>query len=249
MSGKGIKLQGVGLVPVGSIVAYNPGFYTNSSNGSFTISGPAGNTVAQINAFLNAQGWYVCDGAAVNDSKSPIWNAAGRNLPNLNDSRFLFGSSSAGTVGGAATVTLDVNNLPLHNHGVGTLANSSSSISGTANSGVNLAHSHSASTDTTGAHIHSPFNVRANATGFGTGGLARSNGVGTVNDVAGDMANVGNHSHIVTVNNSGSLDHSHSVSGTAAAQTISGSTANTGSGTAFSILPTYLSTFYIVRVF
>lgn len=97
-----------GINPVGSIIAYNPGYYSNSSNGSFTLVGPTTNDAAGVNSFLNSQGYYVCDGSAVNNANSPIWVGAGRYLPNLSDSRFLMGSTAAGAVGG--------NNSSAHDH-------------------------------------------------------------------------------------------------------------------------------------
>lgn len=90
--------------PVGTIVAYNPGFYTNTANAGFTVVGPAGNTVAQVNTFIPTN-WRVCNGAALNDSESPIWVGAGRNLPNLTSDRFLRGSTTAGSIGGQASIT------------------------------------------------------------------------------------------------------------------------------------------------
>ncbi len=98
-----------GLPPVGSIIAYNPGYYVNGSNGTFTLVGPGANNVAGVNAFLPEQ-WRVASGAAYNDAASPIWNAAGRFLPNMTDSRFLMGSTAAGTPGG--------NNSAAHTHSV-----------------------------------------------------------------------------------------------------------------------------------
>lgn len=90
--------------PVGSIIAYNPGYFTNTANAGFTVTGPAGNTVAQVNTYL-PENWRVCDGAALNDPSSPIWVGAGRNLPNLTSSRFLRGATTAGGIGGQATIT------------------------------------------------------------------------------------------------------------------------------------------------
>lgn len=88
--------------PVGSIVAYNPGYYTGGGNAGFTTVGPAGNTVAQVNTFLPAN-WRVCNGAALNDSGSTIFNGAGRYLPDLTDDRFLMGDTLAGGTGGSNT--------------------------------------------------------------------------------------------------------------------------------------------------
>lgn len=96
--------------PEGVIVAWNPGYYTDGSNGGYTNVLGAGNTVAQANAYLNSKGWYVCDGSALNSASSTIFNGSGRYLPNLTDDRFLMGDTVAGGTGGTNTMA--------HTHGV-----------------------------------------------------------------------------------------------------------------------------------
>lgn len=105
------------LAPVGTIMAYNPGYYTDGLNSGFQVVGPATNTVAGINAFL-PENWRVCDGSALNNSQSPIWNNTNRYLPNLSNSRFLMGSTTTGAIGGSSSVTLSINNLPAHSHSI-----------------------------------------------------------------------------------------------------------------------------------
>jgi hypothetical protein len=89
-----------GAAPVGSIVAYSPGYFTDGSNGGYTRVLGSANTVAAVNTLLNASFWYVCDGAALSLSGSPIWSAASRYLPNLTDDRFIQGDTAAGSIGG-----------------------------------------------------------------------------------------------------------------------------------------------------
>jgi microcystin-dependent protein len=113
--------------PVGSIIAYVPGYFTNGSNAGFTYRMVSANTVAAVNALLNPSGWYVCNGAALNDAGSGIFNGAGRYLPNLTDDRFFMGDTVAGGIGGAnsnniahthttGNHTLTVSEMPAHFH-------------------------------------------------------------------------------------------------------------------------------------
>lgn len=89
--------------PIGSILFWNPGYYTDGINGGYTRVLGDTNDVAGANSYLNASGWYVGSGAAVNVAASTIWNAAGRYLPNISDDRFLMGDTIAGTTGGSST--------------------------------------------------------------------------------------------------------------------------------------------------
>lgn len=92
---------GAGTPPVGTILPWVGGYFGNWNNGSFT--NVLGNTVANVNTLLNASGFYVCDGSALNLAGSPIFDGANRYLPNLTDNRFLMGSTTAGGIGGANT--------------------------------------------------------------------------------------------------------------------------------------------------
>lgn len=103
------KLQSVPMtnsIPVGCVIPFIGGYFSNGSNGGFT--NVIGNDAATVNALVSGSGFRVCDGTALNLAGSSIFNGAGRYLPNLTDSRFLMGYSAAGSVGG--------NNSSAHSH-------------------------------------------------------------------------------------------------------------------------------------
>ena len=99
------------LLPIGSIIAWSGGYFTAGDNGG-TYTSVLGNTVANANAYLESKGYKVCDGNAVNDSKSPIFNGVNRYLPNLTNNRFLQGSTIAGSVATQNSFQINVTNLP-----------------------------------------------------------------------------------------------------------------------------------------
>ena len=90
-------------VPAGVVVPYLRGYFSNGSNGGYASSY---NSAAAVNALLNADGWYVCNGAALNLAGSPgdMFAASNRYLPNLTDDRFLMGDTAGGGVGGGNTM-------------------------------------------------------------------------------------------------------------------------------------------------
>ncbi len=103
-------INGLSSVPIGSIIAWLPGYFADGSNGSFTV-------VTDIELPGN---WRECTGATVNDADSPIYNGAGRYLPNLTDDRFLMGdiAGSAGGIGGDNS-SAHTHSVPNHQHQVG----------------------------------------------------------------------------------------------------------------------------------
>ena len=113
-----------GGVPVGTVVAYVPGYFADAANGGFVVTGPADNTVAAVNALVGPT-WRVADGSEYEDPASPIWSSSGRHLPNCSNSRFMMGSTTAGGIGGATThthstgdFTLTTSHIPSHRHSV-----------------------------------------------------------------------------------------------------------------------------------
>jgi hypothetical protein len=87
-----------GECPVGGVIGWQGGYYTDGINGGYTRVLEAANTVVGANGYLNPKGYFVCDGAAPNDADSPIFNAAAKYLPNLTDDRFLMGDTSIAAV-------------------------------------------------------------------------------------------------------------------------------------------------------
>lgn len=133
-----------GTVPVGTILPFLGGYFTDANNAAFASD------LGALSTWLdtNTEGsWRVCDGSAPNDSQSPIYNSPTRHLPNLTDDRFLQGSINVGLTGGinsaahthtstsnvtiadhsaltlnAHTVTQPTFSVPAHYHGKGNLA-------------------------------------------------------------------------------------------------------------------------------
>ena len=87
---------------VGIVKFWSPVYFGDGSNGSPLHALIATNDVGGANTYLssNYPGWVVADGSVPNDGSSPIWNAVDRYLPNLTDSRFLMGGTTAGSSGG-----------------------------------------------------------------------------------------------------------------------------------------------------
>ena len=209
-----------GFAPVGSIVAYVPGYFTNGSNVGFTHQMVSANTIAAVNTLLNSSGWYVCNGAALNDADSGIFNGVGRYLPNLTDDRFLMGDTVAGGIGGANSNDIS------HVHSTGNFTLTTSHIP---------SHSHTVTVNSGGAHTHTvpsydfdgPNDPRLRAHITHTGYSAWS----SITTGSG-----GSHSHTASAGNTGSGNaHNH------------GNTGSSGS-TSLENRPKYLSCFYIMRV-
>jgi len=177
-------------------------------------------------------GWLPCDGRPVSRTKyTALFRAIGTiwgpgdgsttfNLPNAQDS-FLIGAGNSypiGTTGGANQVTLAVGNLPAHNHGV-TDPQHTHTFTGTP-------HTH-AITDT--GHTHTD---------------------GTPNPTADVAAGTDKKSAIAgTTGNSttGIVIQSATAGGTNAASATNITIQNTGSGTAFPILPPFAAMNFIIK--
>ena len=119
--GTNVELIDTGDVPVGTILPFNPGYYTDGINGGYTFKLGAANTVAAVNTWLssNKPRYKVCDGSNVGIiNGSPIFDNAGAYLPDLTDDRFLMGGTTAGGIGGSSTMA-HTHDLANHTHTTG----------------------------------------------------------------------------------------------------------------------------------
>ena len=244
-----------GTIPLGSVVATFPNL-----TGAYVCTAT---TVADANGFVK------CNGQTIADVTSSMNGAV---IPNINNSVFLQGSTTAGSTGGAASVTLGTANLPAHSHTISGTA-SASSISGTAaaqswSGSVSGSNSTSGISGTAAAQSWGgsvsggSYNVGAilqfNNGSFGSGG-SQPNIVDNV--IRGPTSNPSvsgsnNASSISGTANaqswSGSVSGSNStsgVTGTAVGQSFSTTSGNgPGTSTAFSIVPVFISTVYVMRI-
>lgn len=99
----------LGLLPLGGVVATFPNL-----SGAYSTSAT---TVA------DAYGFVKCNGQTISDATSPM---NGASIPNINNSVFLMGSTTAGTAGGSNSLVI------AHTHGAGSYATSVGVTGGTA---------------------------------------------------------------------------------------------------------------------
>jgi hypothetical protein len=197
--------------------------------------------------------WTVCNGVGVN----------GIPVPNLVD-KFLRGADSD-------SVILQTVNLPSHNHGATGLSLGGLNVSGLSVNSSNSTHEHILSGKTTSVgHGHSISDSGHSHTisfysghdnphsGVDTNALSNghyvcSSGGGTNSSVIGvSITGDGAHEHSFSSDSKAFMggSHTHGISGSITGGTISGSTANVGSGQAFSVdtVPAYYTVIYIMKV-
>lgn len=239
------------LIPVGSIIAWTGGYFTAGNNGGEYID-VLGNTVVNANSYLESKGYKICDGSAVNDLRSPVFNGTNRFLPNLTDNRFLQGSIVGGLSGGQNSYQIATTNLP----------NLSLPVSGTANLGVGVSssisvassgHTHGSGgletrlNQTTGSGFRNIHMINQNViNGNWTANSTNTRSFDSFNSgtaisasaqIAGATgAPVGTTSVATTSN---LPNHSHTLTGTASASFLN---------TAIDNRPTYLNVFYIIKI-
>lgn len=148
--------------------------------------------------------------------------------------KFLLGASSghsAGSTGGAETVTLSAGNIPAHTHTIPdhthTVPNHIHTVP---------AHTHTATASTAGVHSH---NIRR--TMNAASGSARYAFEGTAN-VLKPTLDAGAHTHTITVASKAAFNTTSSGTCTTGSGG-SGNTGSTGSGSAVGIMPPYLAVY------
>jgi len=199
---------------IGSIVARLPGYFTGANNTGFTSV-----------ILPTSWRWQKCDGRSFYDARSPLFNKAGRYLPMLTDARFLMGSTSPGSIGGANSFTLVSANLPKHTHTV---------------NHTHDAHGHSPSS---GANSHNHYSGLSAQLEFGIyGGSSPGAGQATIH-VSGGSGAFSSSPYTNTET------HNHTLYENTASPSYSGSSGDGGfANSSVSNLPKYLSVEYFMRV-
>jgi hypothetical protein len=164
--------------PIGSIQSWLGGYFADALNGGF--NNVLGDSIATVNGYISDY-WRVCDGSELLLDDSPIFNVAGRFLPNLSDDRFVMGSTGGGVAGGENSQT---HSVPSHKH-FGTTEN------------------YTAGNDLEG-HVHSESNIVSQGLLVAAGG---DYGISTlpVAPNTGVSASV-DHVHEITVGDLGGVD-------------------------------------------
>lgn len=236
--------SGRGIIPVGAVI----GLASNLVGVSLPTS------------FLEL------NGQTINDATSPM---DGVTLPNVSNSLFLMGSSTAGTTGGAATYTLTEANVASHSHVIdhshaNTFALGGGVTTASSTHTHNIAHTHQyAVRDSSPNHDYSLTSADSSTTSITSSNTdlysfpstGYSSAAGTTN-LARFIANNSLYTTGVLSPPSGS-DGATAASATPSATQVmaitgavtdySGNSGSAGSGTAISLLPNYITTKYVIR--
>lgn len=235
-------LSGISTVSTSTVNATTGNITTvNATTGNFTrgygivpigaiIPIAGGMSGAESEANMKASGYALCNGtsAATQGISSASISA---NMPDINSGAFIRGNSTTNSwttgakSGGDDTVKLSTTELPSHTHTINQTS--------TGYKAPNLAHTHTGTTDAA-SHTHSA----GPSSGNGPETFLRGGWQGSMLTTPSE----GSHTHtFTTASGSGLIEtasnHTHSVSAN-----------NTGSGDAFSILPSYFSAVYYMRV-
>lgn len=237
-----------GVLPLGSVIATFPNL-----TGAYSTSAT---TAADVNGFVK------CNGQVISDATSPM---NGQTVPNINNSIFIMGNTTAGTTGGSATQTLITNNLPSHTHGAGSFATSLSGTFGSSTHTHNMAHVHmwSGIDASLLPELYSLSAINDASTTIGTGDsvVSDTNNVNlsaggssipiTVNHSTGSLTKYYTTGALSAPSGSGSSAVTAAPSATASlsgSNNVTGTSGSTGSGTSFSILPPYITAVYLMRI-
>jgi microcystin-dependent protein len=196
-------------------------------------------------------GWIICDGRAILRNDYPaLFNTIGTiygsgngsttfNIPNM-IMKFPAGAGSSytlGSTGGASTKTLGVTEIPAHTHDV---ASSTTGAGGLHN------HTVSGSTDSSGNHAHvfellipNTSNSNGDTTNPKWGSGNNNNNTDNDGFLTNNTEDAGSHSHTVSGTTATVNDHTHTIPAS--------TTTSVGGGSAFSIIPPYLSLNYIIK--
>lgn len=234
-----------GILPIGTVIASFPNL-TGAYNCTATTA-------------ADAQGYVKCNGQTIADATSPM---NGQVVPNINNSVFLMGSTTAGSTGGSNSTTLTTTQLPAHTHGAGTYATSLSGTFAASSHTHGMAHCHvwghyqgtgtgvmygliSANTNTTTITTSDQlvFNT-SNPGSIGTASQAFANFAATdlwTTGVASNTGGSGTGNSAVTGNASAST-------GLSGSNSVTGSSSSAGTGTAYDSRPLFISAVYLMRI-
>lgn len=172
------------------------------------------------------EGWQLADGAAVAAGQL----MTGENTPDTSDSRFLMGSTSAGTTGGS-------NTLIDHTHGFSltAAAQTVNSLTAAGQGGGSVAITSS------GSHGHT-VNAPTKSVGTNTN-IGSQAGIVDTNSTA-TISGTGAHTHTVPAH----THSSSSVTGTMNSSSVSGSVGSGSGATSTNSRPLYVSVVYLIKV-
>lgn len=218
-----IRVNNDGNFPIGTVVPI-----ANSQAWAL----PASGTVKD--------GWALCNGVAFSAlSGGTVDPRLTGTLPQLSDSRFIMGSSGVGVTGGASSVTLSSANIPTTT----SVAGGSHHHSTAYNIGdINTNHTHAGSTPSDGDHTH---------------GISAQTAQGayntqwTMGGASGAVTSSGsqNHAHGISLDTT-DTNHTHRTDGLSVGWQSQKHTHTygTASPTAISLLPSYFSVVFIMKV-
>lgn len=211
-----------GLLPIGSVLATFPNL-----SGAYTTS---------ATTTADAYGFVKCVGQTISDATSPMNGAV---VPNINNDVFLKGSTTAGTSGGSATAS----GAGPHTH----TFTSSTSVASTSHNHI-FFHTHEWSLES-GGHLYARSASDVSSTSISTGetevyGRASLGSTGTF--AATPSTNATYYTTGVLDAPGATTGANASTSGPTGDTTVSGTTDSTGGS--FSIIPTFISTVYLMRI-